>query len=235
MIGDNFVWKTTNCGNNWGSGGEIPGNPQLHTIYFSSPDSGFVAGEDGDVFYTTDGGDDWDYDTAASNITTKTIRDFSVLDTNIGVVVGDNGLLVYVSTDSINSGIGNDNVGSAMSFLLSQNYPNPFNPNTNISFKIPVKSFVKLAVYDINGRKISTLVNEIKVRGNMLLALGRITSQAECIFIRLWLRELIHPTSSPRQRKCCLSNEFSSPPCSVGVLSLTGSRLVMGRFTLGGF
>ncbi|MBX7044268.1 MAG: T9SS type A sorting domain-containing protein [Ignavibacteria bacterium] len=45
-------------------------------------------------------------------------------------------------------------------FFLSQNYPNPFNPTTNIEFSIPEKSFVKLNVYDVSGRKVSQLVNE---------------------------------------------------------------------------
>jgi hypothetical protein len=46
------------------------------------------------------------------------------------------------------------------SFRLYQNYPNPFNPVTNIKFDIPKSSPVKIAVYDISGREISTLVNE---------------------------------------------------------------------------
>jgi len=45
-------------------------------------------------------------------------------------------------------------------FFLSQSYPNPFNPTTNINFTIPKSGFVKMIVYDINGREISTLVNQ---------------------------------------------------------------------------
>lgn len=45
-------------------------------------------------------------------------------------------------------------------FSLSQNYPNPFNPVTTIEFTIPEKSFVTLKVYDIQGREITTLVND---------------------------------------------------------------------------
>lgn len=45
-------------------------------------------------------------------------------------------------------------------FLLGQNYPNPFNPITNIKFQIPNSADVKLAVFDITGREIETLVNE---------------------------------------------------------------------------
>ena len=44
-------------------------------------------------------------------------------------------------------------------FKLFQNYPNPFNPNTKIKFQVPKSSNVKLSVYDVTGRTISTLVN----------------------------------------------------------------------------
>ncbi len=45
-------------------------------------------------------------------------------------------------------------------FSLSQNYPNPFNPSTVIHFDIPKQSFTKLAVYDLLGREVATLVNQ---------------------------------------------------------------------------
>ncbi|MEA1987371.1 MAG: lamin tail domain-containing protein [Candidatus Marinimicrobia bacterium] len=44
-------------------------------------------------------------------------------------------------------------------FALHQNYPNPFNPTTNIKFDLPNAMDVQLVIYDIMGRKITTLVN----------------------------------------------------------------------------
>lgn len=43
---------------------------------------------------------------------------------------------------------------------LEQNYPNPFNPTTHISFKIPQKSKVFLEIFNIFGKRITTLVND---------------------------------------------------------------------------
>ncbi|MCH7974254.1 MAG: S8 family peptidase [Bacteroidetes bacterium] len=51
-------------------------------------------------------------------------------------------------------------------FELLVNYPNPFNPVTNIVFSIPNKSFVKLEIFNILGKKIITLVNEEKSAGS---------------------------------------------------------------------
>jgi hypothetical protein len=45
-------------------------------------------------------------------------------------------------------------------FTLHQNYPNPFNPVTNIRFGIPQAGFIKMTVYDILGREITSLVNK---------------------------------------------------------------------------
>ncbi len=44
--------------------------------------------------------------------------------------------------------------------FLSQNYPNPFNPTTTIPFGINEDMDVNLVIYDILGRKISTIYDE---------------------------------------------------------------------------
>ena len=50
-------------------------------------------------------------------------------------------------------------------FNLCQNYPNPFNPSTNIKFDIPKDENVNITLFDILGRKVHTLINEVKKAG----------------------------------------------------------------------
>jgi len=50
-------------------------------------------------------------------------------------------------------------------FHLYQNYPNPFNPVTQIRFEVGGLRFVSLRVYDVLGREVATLVNEVKEPG----------------------------------------------------------------------
>ena len=67
-------------------------------------------------------------------------------------------------------------VGSPVKFRLSQNYPNPFNPQTRIDFDLPQDCFVKLEVFDNNGKRVAILVNErrsigyytVELKGNNL-------------------------------------------------------------------
>jgi PKD repeat protein len=51
-------------------------------------------------------------------------------------------------------------------FALGQNYPNPFNPVTTIKYQVPEATLVTIKVYDLIGREVAFLVNELKQPGN---------------------------------------------------------------------
>lgn len=54
---------------------------------------------------------------------------------------------------------------SPAEFHLAQNYPNPFNPNSDIRYQVSASGMVKLVVYDLLGREVAVLVNEMKQPG----------------------------------------------------------------------
>jgi hypothetical protein len=58
---------------------------------------------------------------------------------------------------------------AAQEFNLYQNYPNPFNPLTKIRYSVPQTQssgvFIRLIVYDITGKVVALLVNQIQTQG----------------------------------------------------------------------
>ncbi|MBN2410560.1 T9SS type A sorting domain-containing protein [candidate division KSB1 bacterium] len=48
---------------------------------------------------------------------------------------------------------------SPAQFRLYQNSPNPFNPSTNIKFDLPEPGFITLMVYNLKGKKVTTLIS----------------------------------------------------------------------------
>ena len=55
--------------------------------------------------------------------------------------------------------------GTPLKYELSQNFPNPFNPSTTIRFTIAHTGMTRLVIYDLLGREVSTLVNQVLLPG----------------------------------------------------------------------
>ncbi len=125
---------------------------------------------DGDVLYKLSSNDSiYTYVSAGAYLnlefsTTPLLSPSSITD----YVLEINGQVIAIgSKNKLTSKLKNTNPNSiSLTYSLSQNYPNPFNPTTKISFALPKAGFVTLKIYDILGREIKTLVNEIRQDGN---------------------------------------------------------------------
>ncbi len=68
----------------------------------------------------------------------------------------------------INTGVTSvtNNVANIVTdYSLGQNYPNPFNPTTQINYDLPFDGNVSIKLYDMTGREVMTLINEVKPAG----------------------------------------------------------------------
>ena len=70
-------------------------------------------------------------------------------------------------------------------FELNQNFPNPFNPNTVISYSIAKAEKVELRVYDMLGKEVQTLVNDVKNPGSYNVVFNAANLSSGVYFYRL--------------------------------------------------
>ena len=81
-----------------------------------------------------------------------------------------------------------EELGIPTEFALNQNYPNPFNPSTQIQYALPKETKVVISIYDLMGRKVRTLVNDIQNAGyknvmwNATNDMGRLVSAGVYIY-----------------------------------------------------
>ena len=81
-------------------------------------------------------------------------------------------------------GVG-DELNTPSTFNLYQNYPNPFNPSTTIKYSIPELSKVKLALFNLLGEEVTTLVNEEKNVGNYSVEFNAVALPSGVYFCQL--------------------------------------------------
>ncbi len=109
-----------------------------------------------DVIWTAEGGliDSYGYYKADSTAGTFSITAEDTLSGISGTAV----VIIELPVNVV------DNI-SPDEYKLYQNYLNPFNPATKIRFAVPKTAAVSLRVYDILGREVALLVNEVKKPG----------------------------------------------------------------------
>ncbi len=113
------------------------------------------------ILKTTNSGLNWGSQTSQINSNDN----LYLVDTALGFSWSNSEVARTYNGGGIINSIVNISDSKLNSYLLKQNYPNPFNPVTQINFELPKDGRVKLVIYDILGREINTLVNELKQAG----------------------------------------------------------------------
>jgi len=82
-------------------------------------------------------------------------------------------LMIRAEVDSANVTASNDEISTIpLEFGLKQNYPNPFNPETKINFTMAANGHTVISLYDLSGRKVKDIVNQVFSSGNYSIKLN---------------------------------------------------------------
>jgi hypothetical protein len=92
----------------------------------------------------------------------------------------------YVRLNANHNATGvNAPIGNPSQFALGQNYPNPFNPTTKISYSLGTRGMARLSVYDILGREVAVLVNEVQNAGQHIATFSANSLSSGVYFYKL--------------------------------------------------
>jgi photosystem II stability/assembly factor-like uncharacterized protein len=152
------IYKSTNLGDNWVSASNgIPGMAKVISLAINGQNI-FAGTLSHGLYVSKDGGNTW-----------ATKNDGLVFPVGItAIYISGNDIFIGTTIQSVwrrtlSELLGVQNISTEVpaKFSLSQNYPNPFNSSSNLKFQTSKLGNVKISVYDVMGREVQTLVNEV--------------------------------------------------------------------------
>lgn len=187
VFGGKSFFYTDDNGTTWNtiSPSGLPSSSKVNHLAFDSNNHIYAATQSDGIYYSEDAGSNWSAKNDGLPATNGYYPSFNFLYIDPADIIFagsyDDGLFIG---NSVTTAI--DDPGNApMQYSLRQNYPNPFNPATTIGFTIADQAFIKLAVYDLLGRKIATLVNEEKSAGEYTIEFDAANLSSGIYFYRL--------------------------------------------------
>ncbi|HEX9974958.1 MAG TPA: T9SS type A sorting domain-containing protein, partial [bacterium] len=141
-----------------------PATVSMHGVHFKDAQTGWIVGDKGTIFETTDSGANWTR--IDTSLTKQYLKSIDMTPDGKVFAAGYTGNIVRLGPPAP-SAIQIENVTPIPEqYRLSQNYPNPFNPSTSMNYSVPKMCHVSIAIYNVTGQKIVTLVDEQKSPGD---------------------------------------------------------------------
>ena len=147
------VFSSTNNGQNWQQKNFGLGNLNVNALTILN--NRLIAGTDSGVYASANNGNTW----YPRNSGWDKPKVLSFATANLLHAGTESEMTWSIPIDEIIS-VKKNNSKVPEKFVLFQNYPNPFNPTTNIKFQMTHSSFVTLKIFNIQGKEVTTLINE---------------------------------------------------------------------------
>ncbi len=129
--------------------------PQIPWVMWAATDIG--------IFESRNRGETWEY--ADNGLPAVSVWRIRIVDDEVILATHGRGVWT-LPIDQVQTHVTQDAVELPDSFELLANYPNPFNPTTSISFRVANNSHIRIAVFDVLGRKVATLVDQPFEKGS---------------------------------------------------------------------
>jgi len=182
---DESVWSTMDGGTVWNRRLTVDSSDSYEGLYVLDSLNVWVAmhdhlvnGAKSFVLHTADGGGSWD--TVNVGIS---FGDLAIVDPrHIWAMGPDNSIRRFIppAPSAVHP------VGAPVPQLLSLSaYPNPFNPTTTLLFDLPRAGRARLTIYDVEGRLVRTLADEVLTAGRHLLEFDGSQLSSGVYFARL--------------------------------------------------
>ncbi|MCE5250216.1 YCF48-related protein [bacterium] len=152
--GGGYLGRTTDGGATWIIN-DLKDHIDFKDVYFTDALNGWAVGgrsggNVGGIYITSDGGVTW---TKQEIDTTRDLEGICAY----GGTVWACGYYGTILSESA-GGVFVDEESKPVAISLAQNSPNPFNPSTTISFTLTDGGFTRLAVYNLAGQIVATLI-----------------------------------------------------------------------------
>jgi len=145
---------------------DVTGGSKLwSSVFLTETGKAWAVGSSGRIVYSNDWGHTWE---SQESGVTDLLSEVYFLNDSVGWIVGgfSGNVILYTKNGGVtDSGTGGISLAESRNYRLEQNYPNPFTTTTQITYKLNSSRHVCLTIYDISGRKIQTLVNELRQLG----------------------------------------------------------------------
>ncbi len=164
--GDNgVIIRSTNAGESWETLNTGVSNT-LYRIRFADDQNAISVGKEGTILKTTDGGLSW---TSESGGYSNDLNCLFVVDEQVSYAGGSDGLILKTTDGGISwvqQGVNKNNRnGFEQNEQKISVFPNPSNPISVINYSVSELSFVTIKIYDVLGKELDLLVNEIHSKG----------------------------------------------------------------------